>query len=142
MIEEPRLLDQLRDRIRLKHYSIRTEKTYLDWNRRFILFHNKKHPRDMGTKEVEQFLTYLAVNGRVASSTQNQAFSAILFMYKEVLKIDLPWFNDVTRAKRSEKVPLVFTKDEIQKVLANFRLGSGHRKILIIFILCPRNRCF
>jgi len=119
MIEEPRLLDQLRDRIRLKHYSIRTEKTYLDWNRRFILFHNKKHPRDMGTKEVEQFLTYLAVNGRVASSTQNQARSAILFMYKEVLKIDLPWLNDVTRAKRSEKVPLVFTKNEIQKVLAN-----------------------
>jgi len=119
MIEEPRLLDQLRDRIRLKHYSIRTEKAYLDWNRRFILFHNKKHPSDMGIKEVERFLTYLAVNGRVASSTQNQALSAILFMYKEVLKIDLPWLNDVTRAKRSEKVPLVFTKNEIQKVLAN-----------------------
>jgi len=84
MIEEPRLLDRLRDRIRLKHYSIRTEKTYLDWNRRFILFHNKKHPRTMGAKEVEQFLTYLAVNGRVASSTQNQALSAILFMYKLV----------------------------------------------------------
>ena len=65
MIEKPRLLDRLRDRIRLKHYSIRTEKTYLDWNRRFILFHNKKHPRTMGTQEVEQFLTYLAVNGRV-----------------------------------------------------------------------------
>jgi len=65
MIEEPRLLDRLRDRIRLKHYSIRTEKAYLDWNRRFILFHNKKHPRNMGTQEVEQFLTYLAVNGRV-----------------------------------------------------------------------------
>ena len=84
MIEEPRLLDCLRDRIRLKHYSIRTEKAYLDWNRRFILFHNKKHPRNMGTKEVEQFLTYLAVSGRVASSTQNQALSAILFMYKLV----------------------------------------------------------
>jgi len=119
MIEEPRLLDRLRDRIRLKHYSIRTERTYLDWNRRFILFHNKKHPRTMGAKEVEQFLTYLAVNGRVASSTQNQALSAILFMYKEVLKMELPWLNDVTRAKKSEKIPLVFTKNEIQKLLAN-----------------------
>jgi integron integrase len=119
MIEKPRLLDRLRDRIRLKHYSIRTEKAYLDWNRRFILFHNKKHPRTMGTQEVEQFLTYLAVNGRVASSTQNQALSAILFMYKEVLKIELPWLSDVTRAKRPEKIPLVFSKNEIQKLLAN-----------------------
>jgi hypothetical protein len=105
MIEKPRLLDRLRDRIRLKHYSIRTEKAYLDWNRRFILFHNKKHPRNMCTQEVEQFLTYLAVNGRVASSTQNQALSAILFMYKEVLKIELPWLSNVTRAKRPEKIP-------------------------------------
>ncbi len=119
MIEKPRLLDRLRDKIRLKHYSIRTEKAYLDWNRRFILFHNKKHPRIMGTQEVEQFLTYLAVNGRVASSTQNQALSAILFMYKEVLKIELPWLNDVTRAKRCEKIPLVFSKIEIRKLLAN-----------------------
>ena len=93
MIKEPRLLDCLRDRIRLKHYSIRTEKAYLDWNRRFILFHNKKHPRIVGTQEVEQFLTYLAVNGRVASSTQNQALSAILFMYKEVLKIEFGYSN-------------------------------------------------
>ena len=119
MIEKPRLLDRLRDRIRLKHYSIRTEKAYLDWNRRFILFHNKKHPRNMGTQEVEQFLTYLAVNGRVASSTQNQALSAILFMYKEVLKIELPWLSDVTRAKRPEKIPLVFSKNETRKLLAN-----------------------
>ena len=89
MIEEPRLLDRLRDKIRLKHYSIRTEKAYLDWNRRFILFHNKKHPRNMGTQEVEQFLTYLAVNGRVASSTQNQALSAILFIYNEKYNVRL-----------------------------------------------------
>ena len=87
MIQKPRLLDRLRDRIRLKHYSIRTEKAYLVWNRRFVLFHNKQHPRNLGTKEVEQFLTYLVVNARVASSAQNQALSAILFMYKEVLKI-------------------------------------------------------
>ena len=113
MIKEPRLLDRLRDRIRLKHYSIRTEKAYLDWNRRFILFHNKKHPRTMGPQEVEAFLTHLAVKGRVASSTQNQALSAILFMYKEVLKIELPWLNGVTRAKRGEKIPVVFSNNEI-----------------------------
>jgi len=118
MIQKPKLLDRLRERIRLKHYSIRTEKAYLDWNRRFILFHNKKHPQNMGAQEVEQFLTYLAVKGRVASSTQNQALSAILFMYNEVLKIELPWLKDVTRAKRSGKIPLVFSKNEIQKLLA------------------------
>ena len=105
MIEAPRLLDRLRDRIRLKHYSIRTERAYVDWNRRFILFHNKKHPRTMGSQEVEQYLTHLAVKGRVASSIQNQALSAILFMYKEVLQIELPWLNDVTRAKRPERIP-------------------------------------
>jgi site-specific recombinase XerD len=104
--------------------GIRTEKAYLDWNRRFILFHNKKHPRNMGTQEVEQFLTYLAVNGRVASSTQNQALSAILFMYKEVLKIELPWLSDVTRAKRPEKIPLVFSKNETRKLLV--KPGSCH----------------
>jgi integron integrase len=119
MIEQPRLLDRLRYRIRLKHYSIRTEKTYLDWNRRFILFHNKRHPCTMGAQEVEQFLTYLAVNGRVASSTQNQALSAILFMYKEVLNIELPSINNVTRAKRPEKLPVVFSKNEIQRLLAS-----------------------
>ena len=119
MVEKPMLLDRLRDRIRLKHYSIRTEKAYLDWNRRFILFHNKKHPRTLGVQEVEQFLTFLAVERRVASSTQNQALSAILFMYKEVLKIELPWIEDVTRAKRYEKIPAVFSKDEIRKILAN-----------------------
>ena len=119
MIEKHRLLDRLRDRIRLKHYSIRTEKAYLDWNRRFILCHNKRHPRTLGAQEVEQFLTHLAVNGRVAPSTQNQALSAILFMYNEVLKIELPWLNNVTRAKRGEKIPLVFSKKEIQKLLAH-----------------------
>lgn len=119
MMEKPRLLDRLRDKIRFKHYSIRTEKAYLDWNKRFILFHNKKHPRTMGKQEVEQFLTYLAVNGRVASSTQNQALSAILFMYKEVLKIELPWLDGVTRAKRPEKLPLVFSKKEIHTLLAH-----------------------
>jgi integrase len=116
---EPKLLDQLRDKIRLKHYSIRTEKAYIDWNRRFILFHNKKHPKDMGRGEVEQFLTFLAVKRKVASSTQNQALSAILFMYKEVLGIELPWLKDVTRAKKPEKVPIVLSTREVRNVFAN-----------------------
>ncbi len=119
MTKNPRLMQQLRDKIRVKHYSIRTETAYLDWNKRFILFHNKRHPKTMGAKEVEQFLTYLAVENRVASSTQNQALSAILFMYKEVLNIELPWLVDLTRAKRPEKVPLVFSKKEVQNILAN-----------------------
>ena len=116
---EPKLLDQLRDKIRLKHYSIRTEKAYLYWNRRFILFHNKRHPKDMGKSEVEQFLTFLAVKNKVASSTQNQALSAILFMYKEVLENELPWLNNVTRAKKSEKVPIVLSKKEVRRVFDN-----------------------
>jgi len=119
MNAKPKLLDQLRDKIRIKHYSIRTEKSYLGWNRRFIFFHNKRHPKDMGAAEVEQFLTYLAVKLGVASSTQNQALSAILFLYKEVLGIELPWLNNVTRAKRPEKLPVVFSKNEIKAVMAN-----------------------
>lgn len=119
MYNEPRLLDQIRDKIRLKHYSIRTERAYLDWNKRFILFHNKKHPKDMGKSEVEQFLTFLAVKKKIASSTQNQALSAILFMYKEVLGHELPWLNNVTRAKKPEKLPIVLSKKEVKKVFAN-----------------------
>jgi len=86
--QEPKLLDQVRGKIRLKHYSIRTEQAYTDWIKRFILHFGKKHPRDMGAAEVEQFLTYLAVNGRVSASTQNQAKCALLFLYKEVLAIE------------------------------------------------------
>ena len=96
----PRLLDQVRDRIRLKHYSIRTEDTYVEWTRRFILFHGKRHPREMGPGEVESFLTHLAVQGRVSASTQNQAKSALLFLYKEVLGEELPWLDNIETAKR------------------------------------------
>lgn len=113
----PKLLDQVRDRIRVKHYSIRTETQYVQWVRRFILFHGKKHPRDMGAPEVEAFLTHLAVAGHVAAATQNQALSALLFLYKEVLAIDLPWLNDVTRAKRPQRMPVVLTRDEAHAVL-------------------------
>ena len=115
--QPPKLLDQVRDRIRVKHYSIRTETQYVQWVRRFILYHGKRHPRDMGATEVEAFLTHLAVDGHVAAATQNQALSALLFLYKEVLAIDLPWLNDVTRAKRPQRMPVVLTREEVHAVL-------------------------
>ncbi len=118
MSEQPRLLDQVRDRIRYKHYSIRTEKTYITWIKRFIFFHDKRHPKGMGKNEIEQFLTHLAVNRQVSSSTQNQALSALMFLYKEVLGVELDWLENVERAKKSERLPVVFTKNEVRAVLA------------------------
>src|SRR5690606_37234766 len=93
------LLDRVRHRIRLKHYSLRTEQAYCDWIRRFVVFHGKRHPSGLGAGEVEAFLTSLAVEGRVAASTQNQAKSALLFLYKEVLGVELPWLDNVERAR-------------------------------------------
>lgn len=115
--QPPKLLDQVRDRIRVKHYSIRTETQYLQWIRRFILFHDKRHPRDMGAGEVEAFLTHLAVEGRVAASTQNQALSALLFLYREVLGINLPWLDGVVRAKLPQRLPVVLTRQEVSGLL-------------------------
>ena len=103
---KPRLLDEVRRRLRVKHYSVRTEKAYVGWIRRFILANGKRHPREMGAPEVEAFLTGLAVEGDVAASTQNQALSALLFLYREVLAIDLPWLEQVTRAKKPRRLPL------------------------------------
>lgn len=135
--EEPKLLDQVRNLIRLKHYSIRTEQAYLGWIRRFILFHHKRHPKEMGKTEIEAFLTHLAVQENVAASTQNQAMNAILFLYRHVLKQDLDWLEDVTRAKRPARLPVVLTVPEVQAVLtqlegqywlmASLLYGSGLR---------------
>lgn len=113
-----RLLDQVRDLIRVKHYSIRTEQSYVQWIRRFIVFHGKRHPRELGAAEVTAFLSDLAVRGKVSASTQNQALAAILFLYREVLKIELPWLNDVQRAKRPVRLPVVFTREEVKLLLA------------------------
>ncbi len=121
----PKLLDQVRGKIRLKHYSIRTEQAYVDWIRRFILFHNKRHPTDMGASEVEAFLTHLAVKGKVAASTQNQARSALLFLYKEVLDQALPWMDDITLAKRPLRLPVVLTHAEVKAVLERLRGTHG-----------------
>lgn len=111
-----KLLDQVRDACRLKHYSRRTEDTYADWIKRYILFHKKRHPQDMSVKEIEQFLTHLAVDRNVAASTQNQAYSAILFLYRYVLHIDLPDINAV-RAKKPKRLPVVLTRDEARRVI-------------------------
>ena len=113
-----RLLDQIRDRLRVKHYSMRTEYSYLQWIRRFIFFHGKKHPREMGGPQVEAFLSHLATVGRVAASTQNQALSALLFLYREVLQVGLPWMDGVVRAKRPKRVPVVLTENEVRALLA------------------------
>lgn len=114
----PGLFDEVRRVLRTKHYSIRTEAVYLGWIRRFIVANGRKHPRAMGAPEVERFLTSLAVDGQVAANTQNQALSALLFLYKEVLRIDLPWMEDVTRAKRPRRLPTVLSRTEVQDLLA------------------------
>lgn len=116
----PRLLDQVREVIRIKHYSIRTEQAYLQWIKRYILFHGKRHPKDLGADELRAFLSDLAIRGQVSASTQNQALNAILFMYREVLKTELPWIDGVQRAKRSQRLPVVLTRQEVQALLAQF----------------------
>jgi integron integrase len=113
----PRLLDEVRDRIRCKHYSIRTEQSYLDWIKRYIFFHKKQHPKNLGEKEISAFLTHLAVDRKVASSTQNQALCAIVFLYREVIGKELGDFDNLVRAKRPQKLPVVFTRDEVKRVL-------------------------
>jgi integron integrase len=139
MIENPptRLLDQIRQAIRRKHYSIRTEEAYVNWVKRFILFHHKRHPAQMGVPEIEAFLTDLAVNLKVAASTQNQALSALLFLYKEVLNQELVGNIQVERAKNPQRLPVVLSKDETRRLLgemsgvhllmARLLYGSGLR---------------
>ena len=111
-----KLLDQVRDAIRLKHYSIRTEQAYVNWIKRYIYFHNVRHPAEMGAPQVQAFLTHLAVEGNIAASTQNQALSALLFLYKEILHRDLGPI-DAMRAKKPKRLPSVLTKEEIHRVL-------------------------
>ncbi len=119
-MQKKRLLDIVRDKIRLKHYSFSTERTYLYWIKYFILFHNKKHPVEMGKVEIEAFLTYLAVEKKVSPNTQNQAFSAILFLYREVLGVDMSELNiQALRAQERKHIPVVLTRDEVKKVLDN-----------------------
>ena len=132
-----KLLDQVREAIRMKHYSIRTEQAYVDWIKRFILFHNRRHPRDMGNAGIETFLTHLAVNQNVAASTQNQALSALLLLYRVVLEQELDSTIDAVRAKKPKRLPTVLSEDEVHKVIgflsgthqltAKLLYGSGLR---------------
>ncbi len=112
------LLDDVRAAIRVRHYSIRTEEAYVGCIRRFILFHHKRHPQEMGVAEIRQYLSHLAVEGNVAASTQNVALAALLFLYQEVLRVELPMIEGVERAKRPQRVPVVLTADEVKRVLA------------------------
>ena len=137
MSEEPKLLDRLRNSIRARHYSIRTEEAYVMWAKRFILFHNKRHPASMGAEEVNAFLSSLALDDHVAASTQNQALNALLYLYRHVLQDPLPWLQDVVRAKRPMHLPVVLTPEEVRAVLdqmhgparlvAQLLYGSGLR---------------
>ncbi len=113
-----KLLNDVRDLLRTRHYSYRTEQSYVYWIKRYIVFHQLKHPAAMGAGEVKAFLTDLAVEKTVSAATQNQALAALLFLYKEVLKIDLPWLGDIPRAKASQRVPVVLTREEVQAILA------------------------
>ena len=134
---KPKLLDQVRDVIRRKHYSIRTEQAYIDWIKRFIIYHGKRHPAEMAEEEVAEFLTHLARHLNVAASTQNQALSALLFLYKEVLKHEIGWLEKVERAKKPPKLPVVLSRGEVKeifehlhgvpKLMACLLYGSGLR---------------
>lgn len=134
---KPKLLDQIRQLMRLRHYSLRTEEAYIGWIRRYILFHGKRHPRDLAEEDIGKFLSDLAVKGRVAASTQNQALNALLFLYKEVLRRELGYISDTVRVKRPAKLPVVLSRDEVKAVLkqlpgqyqlmAQLLYGSGLR---------------
>jgi integron integrase len=127
----PRLLDRVREAIRTRHYSRRTEKAYVGWIRRYIFFHGKRHPAEMGGAEGTRFLTSLAVDGRVAASTQNQALNALLFLYRVVLEQQLPWLDDViASAQRPIHLPVVLTRDEVRRVLA--RLDGPSRLVVLL----------
>jgi len=115
---KPRLLDRVRAALRARHYSRRTEEAYVAWIKRYIFFfHAQRHPAEMGAEEVTRFLSSLAVDGHVAASTQNQALSALLFLYRDVLEVDLPWLDGIVRAKRPQRLPVVLTRDEVRAVL-------------------------
>lgn len=126
--KQPKLLDRMRAAIRTKHYSLRTEQSYLHWAKRFILWHGKRHPQDMGAPEVEAFLSALATERNVSASTQNQSMHAILFLYRDVLGIDLPWLDGITRAKVAKRLPSVLTQQETQAML---RRVSGTNGLII-----------
>ena len=129
---QPRLLDRVRQAIRTHHYSRSTERTYCAWIRRFILFHGKRHPADLGAPEVGRFLSWLATDAKVSASTQNQALAAILFLYREVLEVELPWIDNLVHAKRPERLPVVLSRREVRQVMEHLR-GVPHLMALLLY---------
>lgn len=137
--DKPEVVERMRQAIRIRHYSLRTEEAYINWIKRFIQFHNGRHPKEMGAKEAQQFLSHLAVNENVAASTQNQCLCALIFLYKQVFEVDLPRFDGIVWAKKPKKLPVVFSKAEVKAtlaqlsgtywVMANLLYGSGLRLI-------------
>ena len=126
----PRLLDQIRHAVRLRHYSPRTEQAYVRWARRFVVFHEKRHPAELGGADVTRFLTWLAEERRVSASTQTQALSALLFLYRHVLQLDLPWMTEVVRAPARNRLPVVLTRDEVRAVVR--RLQGTERLVVML----------
>ena len=129
----PRLLEQVRERIRLRHYSIRTEQAYVGWIRRFILANGKRHPKELGAREVEAFLTQLATKSNVAAATQNQALSALLFLYRVVLEVDLPWMEEVVRAKQPRRLPVVLSQEEVAGLLSAMPEGAAELMARLLY---------
>ena len=131
-MEKPKLLDQVRNLMRMLHLSYKTERAYVSYIRDFILFHDKRHPKDMGVSEIRAYLTHLAVDKNVAASTQNVAFNAILFLYKQVLEIQLPLIDGVLRAKRPQRLPSVFTPGEAKSIIAELK-GTPYLIVSLLY---------
>ncbi|CAN5168785.1 integron integrase [soil metagenome] len=131
-MEKPKLLDQVRNLMRMRHLSYKTERAYILYIREFILFHDKRHPKEMGVSEIRDYLTYLAVKKNVAASTQNVAFNAILFLYKQVLQIELPIIDGVLRAKKPQHLPAVFTPNEAKSIIAELE-GTPHLIVSLLY---------
>ena len=128
---KPRLLDQVRDAIRTRHMSVRTEDAYVHWIKRYIFFHHKRHPAEMGPAEITRFLTALAVERHVSASTQNQALAALLFLYREVLGCDPGWLDGIVRAKRPQRLPVVLTGHEVAALLAQL---DGVKRLMVMLL--------
>src|SRR5207249_10493967 len=128
---KPKLLDRVRHAVRARHYSRRTEKAYVHWIKRYIFFHDRRHPAEMGAAEVTAFLTALAVRDKVAASTQNQALAALLFLYRVVLGVELPWLDEVVHATRPQYLPVVLTRDEVRHPPGPQRRAAAHGRVAL-----------
>ena len=134
VFKSTRLLDQLREQIRYLHYSLRTEEAYVYWVKKFIRFHQMRHPHDMGQREVESFLTMMAVERKVSTSTHRQALSALLFLYQKVFGVALPWMDELARPVPKKRIPTVLTRSEVQAVLG--KLEGTHKLLASLLYSC------